>query len=146
MANHKRWYKNAWIWSGIAVIVLLFSLYSAGTANKYVTAGTEYDALTASLQKTSAELTAIEEKHSRNGLVYYSELSDSEIDNYLRLIDEAETNLDKLIQWMIANDRYLSYQGMSDLAISERINELRTIRTRMSDAQLKIASVQAARK
>ena len=84
-------------------------------------------------------------KSVRLSKISYYEFSDSDLDSYLILINEQEQNQGEFITWVISNEKYLKSQGKSDLAISELIKELRSLKERLRETKLKVANIQNIR-
>lgn len=141
----KPWYKRGWFYATIILVgLVLIGIYlvKIQSDSKLLM---ERQNLTSQYNKTFWEINAIENKYVKDGTYLISDFSDSDLDDYLELMNEQKQKFDQIIDWTIQHVKYLKSQGESDLLISEHLNELRSGREQVSEGLMKAADVQSLR-
>jgi hypothetical protein len=141
----KPWYKRGWFYAAIILTGLVLIGIYLGKIQSDSKLFIERQELTSQYNKTFWEINAIENKYVKDGTYLISDFSDSDLDDYLKLLNEQKQNYDQIINWIIQHVKYLKSQGESDLLISENLNELRSGREQVSEAQMKASNVRSLR-
>lgn len=93
----------------------------------------------------SNNVSLIEDKYSKNGLVTYSDFTDKELEEYIELIYQAKKLLDEELMWSIQNIDFYKYLEYSDLQISEILETFRESRNDFEETLVTIGNYQANR-
>ncbi len=128
---------------GIFLIILVNGTYTTtNNLEYYKTARIEYNNLFSEINSTTNQITEIENRYSKNGVLYFKDFTQSDLNIYSQLLDEQDNNINEFIGWIIVNDKFLRNAGYSDLTITELINEFRSLRTQIGESKIKVATTQ----
>lgn len=140
----KKWYVQGWFFAIIAFAiiavvcsVLLVTYFR--DQSYYQKAESELNQLHSDISSTSQSINVIQNKYSKNGLLYPYQFSNVDLTTYIKLMNSQKSNYDKLIGWVISNEKYLKHQGKSDFEISELITEIRSERDKIVSSQSSFA-------
>jgi hypothetical protein len=140
--GENKWYKTWWFYTILGFILLIFVNSYISNQIYYSQAKQEYNQIYSEIENIDSRISQIENKYSKNGLLYYYEFSNEDLEEYVEIIDKQEKNLDELINWVFVNEKYLRAQGKSDLMISQLVQELRIAKQKVSDTKLQAGNVE----
>jgi len=131
----------------ISFSLILFIFVVGGIINKYIEeqhyyelAEEEYTSLNRKIYSTSDHISEVEQKYSNNeGYFSLYKFTNEDLNDYANFIGEQQQNYENIISWVINNDKYLRHLGKSELFISEKIKEWRSIIEDLEQREKEIA-------